>query len=461
MSRVKFSSLSQADLERYLEDLSLSAASDPGIQVVEVTVPESEVQSVMEVAKEAARRCEELSSSAKVKYEKMAADDKLRYEKEKHNFDGDRGQDDGSDLINNDDQHEQPQNTVCKVCNQSPCLSGQFLTENIKDLVGLRVKATGDSWADSKHRNVRRLVGELGTVVSYKHSKVNNFINILWERKKAKPRQQQQYTYLAKGKPKFTIECQPHIQSFSSAATNDLPVESQSHKNSHDFTTLQNDVEDESEDDDSFTMLSTPGMEIVDIEDDMKCHDGPDKDTKADEKMKKRRMKRREKKKLLTQRPHSYNFTAPLNDIEDESEADDSFTMLSTPGTQIVDIEDELEEPHHDIRDKDTKPDDKEVLFQKLREQAAEQLLYLQRLRQRLHQQLSRATRHRLHEQLLQFLENTSPCPRKGLWLGQLFRHVKGAGIKCNISQLQVRLLLWCYKVLPNFDSRTGLIISA
>ena len=131
--------------------------------------------------------------------------------------------------------------------------------------------------------------------------------------------------------------------------------------------------------------------------------------------------------------------------------------MLSTPGTQIVDIEDELEEPHHDIGDKDTKPDDKEVLFQKLRQQAAEQLLYHQRLRQRLHQQLSRATRHKLHQELAEF----GPWPRKGLWLGQLFRHVKGAGIKCNISQLQVRLLLWYYKVLPNFDSRTGLIISA
>ena len=401
-------------------------------------------------------------------YEKMAADDKLRYKREKHNFDGvvKKEKDDGSDLIYNDDQHEQTQETDCKVCNQSPCLSGQFLTESIKHPVGLRVKATGDSWAVSKHR------GKCGTVVSYKHTKVNNFFNILWDHKKAKSYVHQQFTYLAKGKPKFTIECQPHIQSFSSAATNDLPVESQSHKNYHDFTTLQNDVEDESEDDDSFTMLSTPGMEIVDIEDEMKCHDGPDKDTKADEKMKKRGMKRREKKKLLTQslhqqftylakgkpkftiesQPHSYDFTAPQNDVEDESEDDDSFTMLSTPGTQIVDIEDELEEPHHDIGDKDTKPDDKEEeLYQRFRAEARERLHYHQRLRQRLHQQLSRATRHKLHEQLLQFLENTCPCPRKGLWLGQLFRHVKKAGIKCNLSQLQVRLLFCYYKVCTQF----------
>ena len=168
------------------------------------------------------------------------------------------------------------ENTKCKSCNQTPCLSGQFLTETIiKNPVGLRVKATGDSWAASKFQ------GKCGTVVSYKHTKVNNFLNILWDHKEAKSYVQQQFTYLAKGKPKFTIECQPHIQSFSSAATNDLPVESQSHKNYHDFTTLHNDVEDESEDDDSFTMLSTPGMEIVDIEDEMKCHDGPDKDTKT------------------------------------------------------------------------------------------------------------------------------------------------------------------------------------
>ena len=65
--------------------------------------------SVTEVAKEAGRRWKQLSSSAKVKYEKMAADDKLRYEREKHNFDGvvKKGQDDGSDLIDNDEQHEQ------------------------------------------------------------------------------------------------------------------------------------------------------------------------------------------------------------------------------------------------------------------------------------------------------------------------------------------------------------------
>ena len=208
MSRVKFSSLSQADLERYLEDLSLSAASDPGIQVVEVTVPESEVQSVMEVAKEAARRCEELSSSAKVKYEKMAADDKLRYEKEKHNFDGDRGQDDGSDLINNDDQHEETQDTDCKVCKQSPCLSGQFLTESIKDPVGLRVKAIFKS---------SKFQGKCGTVVSYKYSKMDIFLNILWEQRLANPHKYQQFTFLANEEPKFIIECQPHLWSLPSA----------------------------------------------------------------------------------------------------------------------------------------------------------------------------------------------------------------------------------------------------
>ena len=69
--------------------------------------------SVTEVAKEAGRRWKQLSSSAKVKYEKMAADDKLRYEREKYNFDGDRGQDDGSALIDNDDQHEETQDTDC------------------------------------------------------------------------------------------------------------------------------------------------------------------------------------------------------------------------------------------------------------------------------------------------------------------------------------------------------------
>merc|ERR1711884_911429 len=38
-----------------------------------------------------------------------------------------KGQDDGSKLL--DDQHEQTRDTDCKVCKQSPCLSGQFLTE--------------------------------------------------------------------------------------------------------------------------------------------------------------------------------------------------------------------------------------------------------------------------------------------------------------------------------------------
>ena len=55
------------------------------------------------------------------------------------NYDGvvKKGQDDGSDLIDNDDQHEETQDTNCKVCKQSPCLSGQFLMESIKHPVGL------------------------------------------------------------------------------------------------------------------------------------------------------------------------------------------------------------------------------------------------------------------------------------------------------------------------------------
>merc|ERR1712155_266341 len=70
-----------------------------------------------------------------------AGDDEELFESE-DNFDGfmEKGQDDGSKFL--DDQHEQTHDTDCKVCKQRPCLSGQFLTENIKDPVGLRVKAT-------------------------------------------------------------------------------------------------------------------------------------------------------------------------------------------------------------------------------------------------------------------------------------------------------------------------------
>ena len=124
-----------------------------------------------------------------------AGDDEELFETE-DNYDGvvKKGQDNGSDLIDNDDKHAQTKDTDCKVCNQSPCLSGQFLTESIKDPVGLRVKATGDSWADSKYKNDYQ--GMCGTVVSCKHTKMNNFLNILWEHKKAKPHQQ--FNYLAK-----------------------------------------------------------------------------------------------------------------------------------------------------------------------------------------------------------------------------------------------------------------------
>ena len=121
------------------------------------------------------------------------------------------------------------ENTKCKSCNQTPCLSGQFLTETIiKNPVGLRVKATGGSWAASK------LQGKCGTVVSYKHTKVNNFLNILWEgqsiaeHKKANPHGHQQFTYFAKGEPKFMIECPPHTR-LPSAASN-VPEESQPQK---------------------------------------------------------------------------------------------------------------------------------------------------------------------------------------------------------------------------------------
>ena len=135
-------------------------------------------------------------------FKKTKASDDEQFLETEDNFDGvlEKEQYDGSDLIDNDDHHEQTQeDTDCKMCNQSPCLSGLFLTESIKDPVGLRVKATGNSWAASKFQ------GKTGTVVSFKHTKVNNFLNILWEHKKAKSYVQQQFTYLAKGKPKFTI----------------------------------------------------------------------------------------------------------------------------------------------------------------------------------------------------------------------------------------------------------------
>ena len=125
-----------------------------------------------------------------------ASDDEEFFETEDH-FDKvlENEQYDGSDLIYNDDHHEQPkEDTDCKMCNRRPCLSGLFLTESIKNPVGLRVKATGDSWAASKYKN--NYQGKCGTVVSCKHTKVNNFINILWEHKKAKPHQQ--FNYLAK-----------------------------------------------------------------------------------------------------------------------------------------------------------------------------------------------------------------------------------------------------------------------
>ena len=123
-----------------------------------------------------------------------AGDDKELFETE-DSYDGvvKKEQDDGSDLIDNDEQHEQTKETDCKVCKQSPCLSGQFLTENIKDPVGLRVKATGDSWAASKYKN--NYQGMCGTVVSCKHNKMNNFLNILWEHKKPRRKHKMMFNY--------------------------------------------------------------------------------------------------------------------------------------------------------------------------------------------------------------------------------------------------------------------------
>ena len=159
-----------------------------------------------------------------------ASDDEEIIETEDH-FDGvlAKEQYDGSDLIDNDDHHEQSkEDTDCKMCNQSPCLSGLFLTESIKDPVGLRVKATGDSWAASKYKN--NYHGKCGTVVSCKLTKMNNFLNILWEHKKPRRKHKMKTSitnYLAKGEPKFTIECKPHPGSLPSATYNAPPEDSQ------------------------------------------------------------------------------------------------------------------------------------------------------------------------------------------------------------------------------------------
>ena len=70
--------------------------------------------------------------------------------------------------------------------------------------------------------------GKCGTVVSYKHSKMDIFVNILWEHKGA-PQGYQQFTFLANEEPKFMIECQPHRWSLPSASSN-FPEESHPQK---------------------------------------------------------------------------------------------------------------------------------------------------------------------------------------------------------------------------------------
>ena len=85
----------------------------------------------------------------------------------------------------------------CANCKQSVCLHGRPLTESlIKNPVGLRVMTHGDSWKEEQKEMI-------GTIQSVKKSTDNSFLMVLWDSKNSP----EQFTILSKGSSKFIVYC--------------------------------------------------------------------------------------------------------------------------------------------------------------------------------------------------------------------------------------------------------------
>ena len=95
-----------------------------------------------------------------------------------------------------DNKKKEEKCTNCKYKLVS-CLQGKPLTETlIKDLVGVRVMSSGDSWKD-KQKNM------IGTIQSVKKATGNSFLRVLWDSKNIS----EQFTFTSKGSSKFIVYC--------------------------------------------------------------------------------------------------------------------------------------------------------------------------------------------------------------------------------------------------------------